>query len=101
MSTSICGRGAVGGPSPLLPTHATHPRYVRHCHRQGFVFLAAARHGFPRTLAMSESQPPPPGIYVPAVLFFKENEDLDEEALKSHVLHLAQVSFFSTVASLP
>jgi len=50
---------------------------------------------------MSESQPPPPGIYVPAVLFFKENEDLDEEALKSHVLHLAQVSFFSTVASLP
>jgi dihydrodipicolinate synthase/N-acetylneuraminate lyase len=36
-------------------------------------------------------QPPPPGIYVPAVLFFKENEDIDEEATKSHVLHLAQV----------
>ncbi len=41
---------------------------------------------------MSESQPPPSGIYVPAVLFFKENEDIDEEALISHVLHLAQVN---------
>jgi hypothetical protein len=51
----------------------------------------AARHVFPRTLAMSESQPPPPGIYVPAVLFLKENEDIDEEALISHVIHLAQV----------
>jgi hypothetical protein len=40
---------------------------------------------------MSESKPPPPGIYVPAVLFLKENEDIDEEATKSHVLHLAQV----------
>ena len=43
---------------------------------------------------MSDSQPPPlppsPGIYVPAVLFFKENEDIDEEATKSHVVHLAQ-----------
>jgi hypothetical protein len=37
------------------------------------------------------SEPPPPGIYVPAVLFFKENEDIDEEATKSHVLRLAQV----------
>jgi len=41
---------------------------------------------------MSESKPPPPGIYVPAVLFFKEDEELDEEAIKSHVLRLAQVS---------
>ena len=40
---------------------------------------------------MSESKPPPPGIYVPAVLFFKENEDIDEEATKMHVLRLAQV----------
>jgi dihydrodipicolinate synthase/N-acetylneuraminate lyase len=37
------------------------------------------------------SNPPPQGIYVPAVLFFKENEELDEEAIKSHVLRLAQV----------
>ena len=55
------------------------------------IFSAAARHVFPRTPAMSDHQPPPPGIYVPAVLFFKENEDIDEEATKSHVLHLAQV----------
>ncbi|KAH9998829.1 aldolase [Russula compacta] len=41
---------------------------------------------------MTESKPPPRGIYVPAVLFFKENEDLDEEAIKSHVLRLAQGS---------
>ena len=37
------------------------------------------------------SKPPPPGIYVPAVLFFKEDEELDEEAIKTHVLRLAQV----------
>ena len=50
-----------------------------------------ARHSFPRPRAMSESKPPPPGIYVPAILFLKENEDIDEEAQKSHILHLAQV----------
>ncbi|KAG1747072.1 uncharacterized protein EDB91DRAFT_1334832 [Suillus paluster] len=33
---------------------------------------------------------PPAGIYVPAVLFFKENEDFDVPAIKSHVLRLAQ-----------
>ncbi|KAG2157978.1 uncharacterized protein EDB93DRAFT_1199658 [Suillus bovinus] len=33
---------------------------------------------------------PPSGIYVPAVLFFKENEDFDVPAIKSHVLRLAQ-----------
>ena len=77
-----------------LPTHHHH---VPHHYRQpeGFIFPAAARHVFPRTLAMSDTQPPPlpppPGIYVPAVLFFKENEDIDEEATKLHVLHLAQV----------
>ena len=37
------------------------------------------------------SKPPLPGIYVPAVLFFKEDEELDEEAIKTHVLRLAQV----------
>ncbi|KAI0303643.1 aldolase [Multifurca ochricompacta] len=38
------------------------------------------------------SKPPPPGIYVPAVLFFDENEELDEEAIEKHVLRLAQGS---------
>lgn len=33
---------------------------------------------------------PPSGIYVPAVLFFEENEDFDVPAIKSHVLRLAQ-----------
>ncbi|KAG2756705.1 aldolase [Suillus brevipes Sb2] len=33
---------------------------------------------------------PPSGIYVPAVLFFKANEDFDVPAIKSHVLRLAQ-----------
>ncbi|KAG6833383.1 hypothetical protein H0H87_008000 [Tephrocybe sp. NHM501043] len=32
---------------------------------------------------------PPPGIYVPAVLFFQENEDFDVPAIQSHVLRLA------------
>ncbi|KAF9466477.1 hypothetical protein BDZ94DRAFT_1251002 [Collybia nuda] len=36
------------------------------------------------------SSPPPPGYYVPAVLFFKENEDLDIPAIQAHVLRLAQ-----------
>ncbi|PPQ71450.1 hypothetical protein CVT24_011962 [Panaeolus cyanescens] len=33
---------------------------------------------------------PPPGIYVPAVLFFDEHEELDEPSIKAHVLRLAQ-----------
>ncbi|KAF8876749.1 hypothetical protein BD779DRAFT_1613254 [Infundibulicybe gibba] len=33
--------------------------------------------------------PPPPGYYVPAVLFFTEQEDLDIPAIKSHILRLA------------
>ncbi|KAF8659058.1 hypothetical protein AX16_001930 [Volvariella volvacea WC 439] len=33
---------------------------------------------------------PPPGIYVPAVLFFDEQEELDESSIKAHVLRLAQ-----------
>jgi hypothetical protein len=40
------------------------------------------------------SKPPPPGIYVPAVLFFKEDEELDEEAIIKHVTRLAQVLTF-------
>ncbi|KAF9223518.1 aldolase [Gyrodon lividus] len=36
------------------------------------------------------SHPPPPGIYVPVVLFFKENEDFDVLAIKAHVLRLAK-----------
>jgi hypothetical protein len=28
------------------------------------------------------SPAPPPGVYVPAVLFFKENEDLDVEGIE-------------------
>ncbi|RXW22834.1 hypothetical protein EST38_g3002 [Candolleomyces aberdarensis] len=34
--------------------------------------------------------PPPRGVYVPAVLFFDENEDFDVPAIKAHVLHLAK-----------
>ncbi|KAI0325444.1 dihydrodipicolinate synthetase [Cubamyces sp. BRFM 1775] len=33
---------------------------------------------------------PPPGVYVPAVVFFDENEELDLEAIKAHVLRLAR-----------
>jgi len=36
------------------------------------------------------STAPPRGIYVPAVLFFKENEDLDHDAIKQHVIRLAK-----------
>lgn len=41
-------------------------------------------------LTMSKSAPPPPGIYVPAVLFFDEHEEFDVPAIKAHVLRLAQ-----------
>ncbi|KAI0084139.1 dihydrodipicolinate synthetase [Irpex rosettiformis] len=34
--------------------------------------------------------PPPPGIYVPAVVFLDQNEELDEENIKKHILRLAQ-----------
>lgn len=37
------------------------------------------------------SKPPPPGIYVPAIIFFNENDELDVESIKSHVLRLAKV----------
>ncbi|CAA7265556.1 unnamed protein product [Cyclocybe aegerita] len=39
---------------------------------------------------MPASPPPPPGYYVPAVLFFDENEELDVPNIKAHVLRLAQ-----------
>lgn len=41
---------------------------------------------------MAPSIPPPSGVYVPAVLFFDENEEFDVPAIKSHVLRLAKVS---------
>ena len=41
---------------------------------------------------MADSAPPPPGVYVPAVLFFDENEELDIDSIKAHVLRLAKVS---------
>lgn len=37
------------------------------------------------------SVPPPSGVYVPAVLFFDQNEEFDEVAIVAHVLRLAQV----------
>jgi 4-hydroxy-2-oxoglutarate aldolase len=35
--------------------------------------------------------PPPAGVYVPAVLFLDQNEELDEESIQKHVLRLAKV----------
>lgn len=39
----------------------------------------------------TKPRPPPPGVYVPAVCFFNENDDLDIPAIKAHVLRLAEV----------
>ncbi|KAF8962708.1 hypothetical protein BDZ97DRAFT_1662595 [Flammula alnicola] len=39
---------------------------------------------------MSKSLPPPPGYYVPAVLFFDENEELHVPSIQAHILRLAQ-----------
>ncbi|KAF8905019.1 hypothetical protein CPB84DRAFT_1676923 [Gymnopilus junonius] len=36
------------------------------------------------------SLPPPPGYYVPAVLFFDQHDELDVPAVKAHILRLAQ-----------
>lgn len=36
---------------------------------------------------------PPAGIYVPAVIFFDENDELDIPSIQAHVLRLAQVRF--------
>lgn len=37
------------------------------------------------------STPPPSGVYVPAVLFFDENEEFDVPAIQAHILRLAKV----------
>lgn len=37
------------------------------------------------------SKAPPPGVYVPAVLSFDQDENLDEVGIKAHVLRLARV----------
>ncbi|KAF8920093.1 hypothetical protein CPB85DRAFT_1211695 [Mucidula mucida] len=36
------------------------------------------------------STPPPPGYYVPAVLFMTESEDFDVPAIQSHIIRLAK-----------
>ncbi|KZT07757.1 dihydrodipicolinate synthetase [Laetiporus sulphureus 93-53] len=41
-------------------------------------------------MAPVNSTPPPPGVYVPAVLFFDENEEFDVPAIKAHILRLAK-----------
>ncbi|TFK88839.1 dihydrodipicolinate synthetase [Polyporus arcularius HHB13444] len=41
-------------------------------------------------MSVAKNLPPPPGIYVPAVVFFDENEELDIPSIKAHVLRLAQ-----------
>ncbi|KAH8100139.1 dihydrodipicolinate synthetase [Cristinia sonorae] len=38
----------------------------------------------------NKSKPPPNGVYVPAVLFMDENEDLDIPSIQAHILRLAQ-----------
>jgi 4-hydroxy-2-oxoglutarate aldolase len=35
---------------------------------------------------------PPPGVYVPAVLFFDKDEEFNLEAIRAHILRLAQVA---------
>lgn len=40
---------------------------------------------------MEKSALPPMGVYVPAVVWFNENDKFDEPAIKAHVLRLAQV----------
>lgn len=47
---------------------------------------------------MSKPAPPPFGVYVPAVVFLDENEELDLEGMRSHVLRLAQVRVYTTEA---
>ncbi|EMD33973.1 hypothetical protein CERSUDRAFT_86739 [Gelatoporia subvermispora B] len=39
---------------------------------------------------MTPATPPPSGVYVPAVLFFDENEEFDVPSIQAHVLRLAQ-----------
>lgn len=49
-------------------------------------------------MATLNSPPPPNGVYVPAVLFMDQNEDLDIPAITSHVLRLAKVGSESSAA---
>jgi hypothetical protein len=37
------------------------------------------------------SSAPPPGVYVPAVLFFDKDEEFDWPAIEAHLLRLAKV----------
>ena len=46
------------------------------------------------------STPPPPGIYVPAVLFFDEEEELDVPSINAHVIRLAEVSLTLNISYL-
>ena len=41
------------------------------------------------------SSPPPPGVYVPAVLFFTEDEEFDVASIKTHIIRLAKVRIAS------
>lgn len=44
------------------------------------------------TFSMSKRSPaPPPGIYVPAVIFYNEDESIDDGPTAEHVLRLAKV----------
>jgi hypothetical protein len=42
-------------------------------------------------MSKEAARAPPAGIYVPAVLFMHEDEEIDEDAQKAHILRLAQV----------
>jgi hypothetical protein len=42
-----------------------------------------------------EAQPPPPGIYVPAVVFYDEKDELDLAEMRKHILRLASVRGWS------
>ncbi|KAL0956202.1 hypothetical protein HGRIS_002359 [Hohenbuehelia grisea] len=58
-----------------------------HIHRQFDIWVNNQRKPFS---IMSRSAAPPPGYYVPAVLFLDENEDFNIPAIKAHILRLAQ-----------
>jgi len=74
---------------------------------QPFQIIAAATTTKERPVRLDKmtlparSTPPPPGIYVPAVIFFDENDELDVESIKKHVLRLAEVQYDTPMAQLP
>lgn len=49
-------------------------------------------------MSVVKASPPPPGIYVPAVVFFDENDELDIPSIQSHVLRLAKVGLPTSYA---